>query len=574
MLVINNSEDLHRVGNEYYDAEKNILHFKNIHFNTKLDFSTFLDTIEGACNAKIRDENSSNEIRIYTFGLEFKNINININIIFERCVFEYKFELFKVQFHKGITFKKVTFKNDFDVTSSEGNINFLRLSIFEGGFNCFKSELNIADFSFIDNIVVEENFKIIKSVFKKTLILDYIEVKKTLLLIENSFGENVTFKNSKLENALLENNNFEDIDLDKLPSLNFSQAIINSGLNVYENRWKTIDISNSNFKSYFYLESTQCKSLNAIATTFDDSVLILKSEFILGLNFTDSIFNSTISLVHNRMLDAKIHFVRVKLYGELFLGNDNSESKMMFAGEINFDQATIYDTAIVRFQDINNKELPNGIIKLTKAVVKGGVYFNDVFIRMIHLKSAAVPGFINHESNQLFTVEDWESACILKNEFKKNNNQITYNAYYKKEMKCFSISEEANFWDKVILYLNKWSNNFGTSWARGILFTFLSSLLFFAAYYLLTFDHFYYGGDPNTFFLIESDFWCSYLNYFWILAGFNLLLENLAAGFTGGFWIILWGVTLSVLSILSFVIGKIMIGYGTFQTIKAFRKYI
>ena len=115
------------------------------------------------------------------------------------------------------------------------------------------------------------------------------------------------------------------------------------------------------------------------------------------------------------------------------------------------------------------------------------------------------------------------------------------------------------FKEKILLNLNKNSNNFNTDWALGVKFTFFSSLLFFT---ILLF--------VNTF--ITNSGYPLILNYKNNFADGNYILNQ--------FLKFIFNIGFKDTEIQSngylyfiFIFSKLFIGYGFYQTIQAFRKY-
>ena len=106
-------------------------------------------------------------------------------------------------------------------------------------------------------------------------------------------------------------------------------------------------------------------------------------------------------------------------------------------------------------------------------------------------------------------------------------------------------------WELILLKLNTFSNNNGLSWFRGILFTFFVWFFFYSLFIMCR------DGIGNTFFLNIPRYQEEFLKYLWLPNGFDgLFSAKLSLGATS-----------------VFILGKIFIGYGIYQTISAFRKY-
>lgn len=108
--------------------------------------------------------------------------------------------------------------------------------------------------------------------------------------------------------------------------------------------------------------------------------------------------------------------------------------------------------------------------------------------------------------------------------------------------------------DKLILQLNKLSNDFGTDWSKGILFTLIVTLI--------------------TFCLIIGSLKID-LELQWSNEGFNNFVKNLFVVHNITEWknLYFFGELIQGWSFLILFIGRIFIGYGYYQTIQAFRKY-
>ena len=115
---------------------------------------------------------------------------------------------------------------------------------------------------------------------------------------------------------------------------------------------------------------------------------------------------------------------------------------------------------------------------------------------------------------------------------------------------CLTVSEEG-----LLLWLNKYSNNYNRSWFRGIKFTLTIALI---AYFTLN-----YFGMQQPFFEIDWHF-----NGFGeVLVGYLSLLDifNLIGSSTM--------FELTPIGKLLMFLFKIIIAYGEWQTIYAFYKY-
>ena len=155
--------------------------------------------------------------------------------------------------------------------------------------------------------------------------------------------------------------------------------------------------------------------------------------------------------------------------------------------------------------------------------------------------------------------------CVLKNQALQSNDRIKALDYRKLEMDAYTrelFSKPKKCQEKTILILNKISNNHGLSWTRGLGFTLGIVLVFYYLYYIaennfhLCFNHISYNNFKE--FIINA------LQFLWLPEGINDLPKELKGSKNWYSFIIM---------ILSFFIGKILIAYGIYQTVAAFRKH-
>lgn len=155
--------------------------------------------------------------------------------------------------------------------------------------------------------------------------------------------------------------------------------------------------------------------------------------------------------------------------------------------------------------------------------------------------------------------------CVLKNKALQSNDKIKALDYRKLEMDAYTrelFSKPKKCPEKTILILNKISNNHGLSWTRGIAFTLVTVVLFYYLYYVskCNFDVSCKYVDFNNI----KVFIANALQFLWIPQGIKDLEIELPLSKSWYSFLIM---------ILSFFLGKILIAYGIYQTVAAFRKH-
>ena len=109
--------------------------------------------------------------------------------------------------------------------------------------------------------------------------------------------------------------------------------------------------------------------------------------------------------------------------------------------------------------------------------------------------------------------------------------------------------------ESLLLWLNKYSNDFNRSWTRGVKFTLLTTLIF---YFIIN-----YLGTDTQYFVIDFKF----QNFGEVFEGYLSLLDIFdLSNVSQPMQLTIWGKML-------LFIAKIVIAYGSWQTIYAFYKY-
>jgi hypothetical protein len=150
-----------------------------------------------------------------------------------------------------------------------------------------------------------------------------------------------------------------------------------------------------------------------------------------------------------------------------------------------------------------------------------------------------------------------ENYRQLKLAMEKQGNRSASLVYKAREMH-YLRREMAPGWDKLLLYLNYISNNHGLSWSRGVLFTLLSSALMYLLFVLsmplsslgLAGSAMNHAENPSLGLEGFAEF----------LASFPLFKRqsDIAQG---------W------LPFIVIMLSRIVVGYGIYQTVAAFRKF-
>lgn len=153
---------------------------------------------------------------------------------------------------------------------------------------------------------------------------------------------------------------------------------------------------------------------------------------------------------------------------------------------------------------------------------------------------------------------DRKSARIIKSEAIRANDVVLAIEYEVREMEEYR--KEKKHWRSagtyLLLWLNKWSNYYGKCWWQGVIFTVVCWMFFYGLFVVLR------DIIENQPMLSAIEYIKESVNYLWLLNGLSGLLED-----TGNtcWWLV-------IILVVIFVLGKILIGYGIYQTVAVFRR--
>ncbi|NII83161.1 hypothetical protein [Pedobacter sp. SG908] len=314
--------------------------------------------------------------------------------------------------------------------------------------------------------------------------------------------------------------------------------------------------------SSFFIDVDISEKVYLTQCIFEKEIIFHNVKVGKLLSFNSSVFHSRLNLSSCDIYSAEVYFAQAKIHSDIWLGSHPGQAPLAFTGMISFQGAFISSESLIRVYGLNAKGNSAGQLVFSHALIKGYLDIRDVFVTAISLDATIVLGNIQDNNTLWASIHDRPTARLLKHESKKVNNIISAVAYNKLEMRLHRKEVGLrNVADLAILTLNRLSNNYGTNWLLGVFFTFFGGLLFYMLFELFRIDFAFFGESSTGFILFDGRFWTGFIDYFWLPAGFKQLIED--GRLAGG----AWGATL-------FIIGKVIIAYGIYQTVAAFRKYI
>ncbi|GEC72228.1 Pentapeptide repeat-containing protein [Flavobacterium flevense] len=295
---------------------------------------------------------------------------------------------------------------------------------------------------------------------------------------------------------------------------------------------------------------------------FKEKVRFNGSKFEKKVRFHESIFSKTVSFNNTTFKDLadfwNVTFNDIqRFYLTDFLGV-TIFSHVTFNHQVQFIYNKTSKDTIISFENANfNQSLDISRANFWCKLNFWSVNINYIPTEIWLYQTDEIRQSQNTNNEKAYKVLR-ETYRIIKDVFYKEGNNIEAISFYMREMSAYGnelkVDNRKNkIEERTSLFFNKISNNFGTSWARGLLFVFVITVIFYSLFLTFLWDEIYYLPTHKGF--------ASFFRHF-----FEFL--NIAK------WDIKpFGITDYNYSYIVLFIGRIFIGYGYYQTIQAFRKY-
>ncbi|MBN1253454.1 MAG: hypothetical protein JXA16_15045 [Bacteroidales bacterium] len=330
----------------------------------------------------------------------------------------------------------------------------------------------------------------------------------------------------------------------------------------------------------FSLNNCQINSINIFNTPIAKELVIVGCQENSSIDFKLCRFTVKEVKIENSIVNINFNKVRTK-DKILFRLNESQKSyfhfnRCYFADEVLF-QGNIFENN--RNLLINECVFKNLVLfdndNANSLVIKESL-FQDGILLPLNLKETQHHFswwcFMNRIKTYLKNKRNWEKIhssvwCTLKNQALSRNDKINALEYRRYEMNSYAqeLKEiKSKNQEKIVLLLNRISNNHGQSWTRGALFTLISWIGFYSLF-TMSRDSFRGLNFYNCHFLLsDNTFWTEAINFLWIPHSINILIDGLETDLYGIF---------KIFMAIFFFLGKILIAYGIVQTISAFRKH-
>nr|WP_255673120.1 pentapeptide repeat-containing protein [Flavobacterium sp. EDS] len=300
-----------------------------------------------------------------------------------------------------------------------------------------------------------------------------------------------------------------------------------------------------------FRESTFKKKVNFNESSFLEKIRFHSSVFIKTVSFRNTTFKELADFWNVTFTDVQRFYLTDFLGVTIF-------SHVTFAHQVQFIYNKISKDTIISFENADFKQSldisrANFWCKLNFWSVKINYLPTEIWL----YQTDEIIESQNTNNEKAYQVLR-ETYRIIKDVFYKEGNNIEAISFYMREMSAYGKELKVDngknkIEERTSLFFNKISNDFGTSWARGLLFVFGATIIFYSLFLIFLWDEIYYLPTEKGV--------ASFFRHF-----FEFL--NIAK------WDIKpFGITDYNYSYIVLFIGRIFIGYGYYQTIQAFRKY-
>ncbi len=346
------------------------------------------------------------------------------------------------------------------------------------------------------------------------------------------------------------------------------------------------------FKKYF--EFNNVKNIKGIFSFsdnivgdnlfIDSSSCVFNSSELSNINFKTNKFNTYTSFKNSKFYFNKDNFSGTGSIWHKSIFYDNTFQKLNFSNidlfsKLEFDNCDFLETTL--FEDwIKNENSNLRIIacKFEKYTLFDNSFFDKIeishtkFVEKVSFENFSTNFFkihqvsflgsaffddLNKDNNK--SIENWDRKTLrsIKRELVSTHNQIDYLRFKAYELEAYKKEKGKSWKDNFILNLNSFSSSNGLDWVKALRFIFLTSLinyLFYLITYLISVKSVVPSNFPNS----VEEFFVYYLKFINPLMFLKSPIEDAEKYF---------------FPLLFLLLGKILISYGIYQLIQAFRKF-
>lgn len=425
--------------------------------------------------------------------------------------------LFEVK--RGIRFDgSILYGNFFHYVKFDGMLSMDGVTVL-GLCSCFKCHFE--EYAYMQKIHLEGGITFEQCEFSKGLIMSGAEVGG----ISAQFNNSIFRENLKLASANFANSRIKD----------YTQVIEFSGSSI--------------------------ENLNISKIKTDEIPMFFKDAYIKGMNmnnvridgpldFESCVLDGIVTSVkdegreNNLIKELSLHCCDIKAQYHI-----ESSNIKKFA----FSFGKIGESSRIRFSQCKIEKFLFG-----SSSVFGQLDIIENKITALDMEGSCVMGNLLFLGNEVADYSDRQTVRLLKNETLKINDEVSAVHLYAKEMRLLLADKSVSRSDKATLLLNKVFSNFGEKWFRAIWVTLLLSVVL--TILMLGFGSSKYMFDPTGEFVGLSSF-------------ATILLDSINVFSIPLFSDTIKEYQLNVFGQLLYFLIKLVVTYGSYQFVMAFRKY-
>lgn len=393
----------------------------------------------------------------------------------------------------------------------------------------------------MDDVTVRSNFSCFKCLFMDYVYMQHIHITGRSDFEQCDFRKGLVLNGGKSDLFTFNNCNIDE-------RLGLSSVVLEN--RHHKEYHQSIEITNSSVEN---LNLSQINT-NGLPIYVGDSKIngmhIDKVSIDSSLYFNSCSLEGVMTVVpedeghRNKIDEVVFHSCEVEAQCHI----ENTDIK-----KLDFNFCKIGDKGRLRLSKCGIKELTAGC-----SSVFGQMDILENDIASICLEGSCVQGYLNFQENKVGEYTDRQTIRMLKNEALKVNDHVEATKLYAKEMALLMADKKVPWGDKVSLWLNRSFSKFGVSWGRALWVTLLLSVVLTAL--MLGLGSAKYGFDLSGEFMGVGSF-------------VTVLLDSINVFSIPLFSDTIKEYGLNVVGQVLYFLIKMVVAYGTYQFVVAFRKF-
>ena len=393
----------------------------------------------------------------------------------------------------------------------------------------------------MDNVTVRSNFSCFKCLFQNFVYMQEIYITGRSDYEQCEFKKGLVLAGGKADLFHFNNCSIEErLWLSRVNLENHHHKEYRQSIEITYSSVENLSLSAVNTNRLpIYLGDSMINGMHIDKVALDSSLCFHSCVL-------DGIITSVKVEEDTRNIMKEVEFHGCELKGQYHIENSDIE-------KFSFNFSNVDESGRLRLSQCKIKDFVAGC-----STVSGQMDVTENEISEICLEGTCIRGFLNFQGNTITNFSDRQTLCLLKNEARKVNDDVAATQLYAKEMRLLLADKSISRIDKVSLRLSRLFSGFGENWVQAFLVTLGLSVVLTSAMLGL--------GSTKYEFDLTGEF--IGLKYFisTLLDSINVFSIPLFRDTIEEYGLNVWG------QILYFVI-KIVVAYGSYQFVLAFRKH-